>query len=53
MVGNGSNNLTAAIEPYLTQQGFLRRTPHGRVATLAAYRHLGGAAGQGSVGGFV
>jgi len=29
------------IEPYLIQQGFLQRTPRGRVATLAAYRHLG------------
>jgi Holliday junction DNA helicase RuvB len=29
------------IEPYLIQQGFLQRTPRGRIATLAAYRHLG------------
>jgi len=29
------------IEPYLIQQGYLQRTPRGRVATLAAYRHLG------------
>jgi Holliday junction DNA helicase RuvB len=29
------------IEPYLIQQGFLQRTPRGRVATAAAYRHLG------------
>jgi Holliday junction DNA helicase RuvB len=29
------------IEPYLIQQGFLQRTPRGRVATLAAWRHLG------------
>jgi len=34
------------IEPYLIQQGFLQRTPRGRVATLAAYRHLGVAAPQ-------
>jgi Holliday junction DNA helicase RuvB len=25
----------------LIQQGFLQRTPRGRVATLAAYRHFG------------
>jgi Holliday junction DNA helicase RuvB len=29
------------IEPYLIQQGYLQRTPRGRVATLAAFRHLG------------
>jgi len=29
------------IEPYLIQQGYLQRTPRGRVATPAAYRHLG------------
>jgi len=28
-------------EPFLLQCGFLNRTPRGRVATLAAYRHLG------------
>ena len=29
------------IEPYLIQQGFLQRTPRGRVATSLAYTHLG------------
>ena len=28
-------------EPFLMQQGFLNRTPRGRVVTDAAYRHLG------------
>jgi len=28
-------------EPYLLQLGFLERTPRGRVATRAAYKHLG------------
>ena len=28
-------------EPFLMQQGFLNRTPRGRVVTAAAYRHLG------------
>ncbi len=28
-------------EPYLIQRGFIERTPRGRVATAAAYRHLG------------
>ncbi|MDR4308135.1 Holliday junction branch migration DNA helicase RuvB [Chelatococcus sambhunathii] len=32
------------IEPYLLQQGFLQRTPRGRVLTANAYRHLGLAA---------
>ena len=51
----GVDNLSAAIseerdtiedvlEPYLIQQGYLQRTPRGRVATPAAYRHLGLAA---------
>jgi Holliday junction DNA helicase RuvB len=29
------------IEPYLIQIGFLQRTPRGRVATKAAYDHMG------------
>ena len=28
-------------EPYLMQIGFLNRTPRGRVATPAAYKHFG------------
>ena len=32
------------IEPYLLQQGFLQRTPRGRLLTEAAFRHLGMAA---------
>ncbi|MCU0818840.1 MAG: Holliday junction branch migration DNA helicase RuvB [Beijerinckiaceae bacterium] len=32
------------IEPYLLQQGFLQRTPRGRLLTDAAFRHLGMAA---------
>ena len=35
------NTVEDVIEPYLIQQGFLQRTPRGRIATLAAYRHLG------------
>jgi len=48
----GVDNLSAALseerdtiedvlEPYLIQQGYLQRTPRGRVATMAAYRHFG------------
>ena len=29
------------LEPYLIQQGYLQRTPRGRIATLLAYRHFG------------
>jgi holliday junction DNA helicase RuvB len=29
------------IEPYLIQQGFLQRTPRGRVLAVNAWRHLG------------
>jgi Holliday junction DNA helicase RuvB len=29
------------IEPYLVQQGFIQRTPRGRVLTAHAFRHLG------------
>ncbi|MEQ1672121.1 MAG: Holliday junction DNA helicase RuvB C-terminal domain-containing protein, partial [Hyphomicrobium sp.] len=33
--------LEEIVEPYLLQQGFISRTPRGRVLTLKAYRHLG------------
>lgn len=33
--------LEEIVEPYLLQQGFVSRTPRGRVMTLKAYRHLG------------
>jgi Holliday junction DNA helicase RuvB len=36
--------LEETIEPYLLQQGFIGRTPRGRVVTLKAFRHLGLAA---------
>ena len=29
------------LEPYLIQQGYLQRTPRGRVATASAYLHFG------------
>jgi Holliday junction DNA helicase RuvB len=40
-IGEEPGTIEDVIEPYLIQQGFLQRTPRGRVATLAAYRHLG------------
>jgi len=33
--------LEEIVEPYLLQQGFISRTPRGRITTLKAYRHLG------------
>jgi len=40
-IGEEAGTIEDVIEPYLIQQGFLQRTPRGRVATLAAWRHLG------------
>jgi holliday junction DNA helicase RuvB len=40
-IGEDRETIEDVIEPYLIQQGYLQRTPRGRVATLAAYRHLG------------
>jgi len=51
-IGEEAGTIEDVIEPYLIQQGFLQRTPRGRVATLAAYRHLGLSAPQGAGGLF-
>ncbi len=40
-VGEDAGTLEEVYEPYLIQQGFLDRTPRGRVATRLAYRHFG------------
>ncbi|MBW8830439.1 MAG: Holliday junction branch migration DNA helicase RuvB [Burkholderiales bacterium] len=40
-IGEERDTIEDVIEPYLIQQGFLQRTPRGRIATLAAFRHLG------------
>jgi len=40
-VGEGVDSLEDFYEPYLIQAGLLARTSRGRVATAAAYRHLG------------
>lgn len=40
-VGEDPGTVEDVYEPYLLQQGFLDRTPRGRVATAQAYRHLG------------
>lgn len=40
-LGEESQTLEEVYEPFLIMQGFLKRTPRGRVATQAAYQHLG------------
>ncbi len=40
-VGEEADTVEDVYEPYLMQKGLLARTPRGRVATAAAYRHLG------------
>ncbi len=40
-VGEDAGTLEEVYEPYLIQEGFLHRSPRGRVATHAAYRHFG------------
>jgi holliday junction DNA helicase RuvB len=40
-IGEEPDTIEDVIEPYLIQQGFLQRTPRGRIATLMAWRHLG------------
>ena len=40
-IGEDSGTLEDVYEPYLIKNGFLNRTPKGRVATDLAYKHLG------------
>ena len=40
-VGEEPGTIEDAYEPFLVQQGFVRRTPRGRVGTERAYAHLG------------
>lgn len=40
-VGEAEDTIEDVIEPYLLGQGFLQRTPRGRMATAAAFEHLG------------
>jgi len=45
-IGEESDTIEEIYEPYLIQIGFLNRTPRGRVATDAAYRHFQRAHGR-------
>jgi len=49
-VGEERETVEEVAEPFLVRQGFLMRTPRGRVATTAAWQHLGLAAPTGSPG---
>jgi Holliday junction DNA helicase RuvB len=40
-IGEERGTIEDVIEPFLIQQGFLMRTPRGRVATRTAYQHFG------------
>jgi len=40
-IGEERDTIEDVLEPYLIQQGYLQRTPRGRVATALAYRHFG------------
>lgn len=40
-ISESTDTIEDVIEPYLIQQGFLQRTPRGRMATEAAYLHFG------------
>jgi len=41
VIGDEKGTIEEVIEPYLLQQGFLMRTPRGRVATRLAWQHFG------------
>ncbi len=41
IVGEETETVETVAEPYLVREGLLARTPRGRVATEAAWRHLG------------
>ncbi|MBH2562752.1 Holliday junction branch migration DNA helicase RuvB [Serratia marcescens] len=40
-IGEERETIEDVIEPFLIQQGFIQRTPRGRLATQHAYRHFG------------
>lgn len=40
-IGEERDTIEDVVEPYLLQEGFIDRTPRGRIATERAYRHLG------------
>ncbi|HEY3760893.1 MAG TPA: Holliday junction branch migration DNA helicase RuvB [Verrucomicrobiae bacterium] len=52
-VGEEPDTIEEVYEPYLIMEGFLNRTPQGRVATELSYKKLGLKAGGGKQGGLL
>jgi len=50
-IGEERDTIEDVLEPFLIQQGYLQRTPRGRMATASTYRHFGLAAPTGSGSG--
>jgi len=50
-IGEEADTIEDVLEPFLIQQGYLQRTPRGRIATATAYRHLGLSAAKPSASG--
>ncbi|WP_233862240.1 Holliday junction branch migration DNA helicase RuvB [Paraburkholderia adhaesiva] len=50
-IGEERDTIEDVLEPYLIQQGYLQRTPRGRVATQLTYRHFGLAAPDSAASG--
>lgn len=40
-IGEARDTIEDVLEPFLIQQGYLQRTPRGRIATSRVYQHLG------------
>ena len=40
-IGEERETIEDVLEPFLIQQGFLQRTPRGRIVTDRAYKHFG------------
>ena len=40
-IGEARDTIEDVLEPFLIQQGYLQRTPRGRMATVSCYRHFG------------
>jgi Holliday junction DNA helicase RuvB len=50
-IGEERDTIEDVLEPFLIQQGYLQRTPRGRMATASTYRHFGLAAPVSAVNG--
>ncbi len=50
-IGEARDTIEDVLEPFLIQEGYLQRTPRGRIATAATYRHFGLAAPRDNTNG--